>query len=154
MLKIPTGLTNMKWVFVRGLPLLVICLASTSIGCSTLSRQSLPQLGLPLPVAQLAGPPIPIGTLSEPDQNSRISVQGQVQQRAPLATGWLYLVEDDSGSIWVRSSEAAPPLGNWVRLEGQLQYRQILVDGTDQGEHYLEEQSRKLIEAETEATES
>lgn len=148
MLKIPTGLINMKWAFVRGLPLLVICVASTTAGCSTLSPESLPQLGLPLPVAQLTGPPTPIGTLSEPDQSSQVSVQGQVQQRAPLATGWLYLVEDDSGSIWVRSSEAAPPLGGWVRLEGQLQYRQILVDGSDQGEHYLEEQNRKLVEDE------
>lgn len=132
----------------------MLCLASVSVGWGALSRQSLPQLGLPLSVTQLAGPPTAIGTLSEQGQNATVLVQGQVRQRAPLATGWLYRVEDESGSIWVRSGEVAPPLEAWVRLEGQLQYRQILVDGIDQGEHYLEEQHRRPVKPEAEPTES
>jgi hypothetical protein len=143
MRKILTGLTDLKWPLLRGL--LALCLASASLGCGALSRP-LPQLGMP-PVAQLTGPPTAIGALSEQGQRSTVLVQGQVQQRAPLATGWLYRLEDESGSIWVQSSEVAPPLETWVRLEGQLQYRQILVDGVDQGEHYLEEQHRQPAEA-------
>ena len=139
---------------IRRWPLALLMLLSiASIGCGALSQQSLPQ-GLSLPIAQLAGPPTAIGTLSQPGQNQRVTVQGQVKQRAPLTAGWLYRLEDESGSIWVRSQAVAPPLDSWIRLEGQLQYRQILVDGNDQGEHYLEEQSRRPVETESEDVES
>jgi hypothetical protein len=142
----------MNWVFVRSLAWAVLCFVT--VGCSTLSRQSLPQLGLPLPVVQLTGPPTAIGSLAEQGQNSTVLVQGEVRQRAPLTTGWLYRVEDDSGTIWVLTTETAPPLETAVRLEGRLQYRQILVEGQDQGEYYLEEQRRTIIEPETTATDS
>lgn len=126
-----------------------LLLAVGLMGCqgAGLTSDRLPSLGLPLPLAQLQGPPVGLDTLPQNPLGQPLTVEGTVTQVAPLGGGGVYQVEDATGTAWMRTENALQEIGAIVRVQGQLQYQSILVVGRDRGEHYLQEQQRTLVAA-------
>jgi hypothetical protein len=124
-----------------------LLLAAGLISCQGVGITSdrLPSLGLPLPLAQLQGPPVGLDTLPQTPVGQTLAVEGTVTQAAPLGGGGVYQVQDATGTAWIRTEDELPQIGTVVRVQGQLQYQSILVGGRDRGEHYLQEQQRTVV---------
>lgn len=125
-------------------------LAVFLLGCSnsqapTASDKST-GLHLPSVIGQLNAPALTLQELSSERLNKTVQVEGTVLQQAPLLEGSLYQIEDATGQAWILSPQAPPELGTAVQVRGVIQYEQILVEGIDIGEFYLQEKSRDLIE--------
>lgn len=85
----------------------------------------------------------PIETLMAERAADTVVVTGMVTQRAALLEGWLYQVQDSTGSLWILTdraqSVAGPTVGAQVKVEGVLRYEPIVVGEIDAGDVYLEE---------------
>lgn len=86
-------------------------------------------------------PVTPIADVSQ-NQPSPVYLEGTVEQQLPLVGQGLYELVDESGAIWVLSSEAPPAVGTTLAIRATLQYEQILLQGQDIGQHYAEELER------------
>ena len=84
----------------------------------------------------------PLGTLSQEQLGNEVTVEGVVGDRAPLLDGGAYLLQDESGEIWVISEEEVPEAGQSLRVQGTLEQREIVINQQDYGELYLQEQQR------------
>ncbi|WP_155834600.1 hypothetical protein [Leptolyngbya sp. PCC 6406] len=126
-----------------------LLLIPTLLACGGwgLSTEALPPLNLPLPIAQLQEPPLAVEALAQQSIGSLVTIQGQVTHVAPFSVGGLYQLTDDTGSVWVLTTETPPDLETMIRLQGQVQYEQILVEGRDRGERYLQERDRIIRSA-------
>lgn len=87
----------------------------------------------------------PIAELSERQPEAVVDLQGTVSDRAPLVEGGVYLLEDETGEIWVLSRESLPESGVTLQVNGVLRDREILINATDYGEVYLEERDRQVV---------
>ncbi|MEL6881144.1 MAG: hypothetical protein AAFY33_11900 [Cyanobacteria bacterium J06643_4] len=86
----------------------------------------------------------PIETLMAERAADTVVVTGVVTQRAALLEGWLYQVQDSTGSLWIlsdrtQSAAVGPTVGAQVKVEGILRYEPIVVGEIDAGDVYLEE---------------
>jgi len=118
-----------------------------AIGCSSVAN--LPgseSTGghLPSGLAQMVRPTIAIQSLTADQTRETVHIKGTVAQQAPLLTGGLYQVQDDSGTIWVLSAEAAPAVTATVNVVGTVEVEAIAVEGIDISDVYLRETSRTL----------
>ena len=116
------------------------------LGCSAVGETSSPlfELNMPQPIARLISRTTPIEavhTQSAPSDHP-VYLRGRVQQSIPLLNGWIYQLQDDTGSIWVVTQTAAPIVGEEILIKGFANYEPILVAGEDLGEHYIEEQEQ------------
>ena len=84
----------------------------------------------------------PLERLSEESLGSEVTVEGVVGDRAPLLDGGAYLLQDETGNIWVISDDGVPEAGESLRVQGTLEQREILINQQDYGERYLQEQQR------------
>mgnify|MGYP005845566451 CR=1 FL=1 len=84
----------------------------------------------------------PIERLSEEALGSEMTVEGVVGDRAPLLDAGAYLLQDETGEIWVISDDGVPEAGESLRVQGTLEQREILINQQDYGERYLQEQQR------------
>ncbi|MBE9158141.1 hypothetical protein IQ265_15080 [Nodosilinea sp. LEGE 06152] len=86
----------------------------------------------------------PITPIAEVSQNqpSTVYLAGTVERQLPLVSQGLYELVDESGAIWVISSEAPPAVGTAIAIRATIQYKQILLQGQDIGQHYAEELER------------
>ncbi|GAB4464253.1 MAG: hypothetical protein OHK0037_18040 [Elainellaceae cyanobacterium] len=66
-----------------------------------------------------------------------VRVSGVVGDRAPLVDALLYELQDNTGSIWVLSSNVTVQTGEQRTVRGRLMFESIIVDGDQQGEVYL-----------------
>jgi uncharacterized protein YdeI (BOF family) len=123
---------------------LVSCLSSLG-GCSSLIEEATAPSGasLSLPANPARAVPKTVQALKQdqPETGASVVLEGQILQRVPLLEGWLYELEDSTGRIWVLTGSSEPIVGESARVEGVLNYEQILVDGMDMGEYYLQERS-------------
>ncbi len=71
-----------------------------------------------------------------------VCVAGIVGDRAPIVNGQLYQLKDPSGSIWIVSSDTSLQPGQSVKMKGTLQFQSIVIEGVEQGEVYIEQQTR------------
>lgn len=121
-------------------------LAIVVCGCSQAAKVTAPQestgLHLPSGIAQLVRPTVAIQTLTSEQNNATIQIKGTVVRQAPLLAGGLYQLQDESGTVWVRSAEAAPPEAATVSVVGTVQVAAIAVEGIDISDVYLREISR------------
>ena len=86
-------------------------------------------------------PITPIADVSR-DQPSPIYLAGTVERQLPLVGQGLYELVDESGGIWVVSSEAPPAVGTPLTIRAEIQYEQILLQGQDIGQYYAQELER------------
>ncbi|MEL6157952.1 MAG: hypothetical protein AAGJ95_13875 [Cyanobacteria bacterium J06554_11] len=82
---------------------------------------------------------VPIASLAADRAQETVAVSGEVAQRVAVLDGWLYQVQDETGSLWVVTNQSEPVMGAAVTVEGTLRYESIVVEGIDAGEVYLEE---------------
>ncbi len=96
-----------------------------------------------LPAVRLSGQPaVAIDSLMSDRVDETVVITGTVSRRVPLLEGWLYQMQDDTGSLWVLTSQpAAPEVGESATVEGRVRYETIAVEAIDASEVYLEEQS-------------
>lgn len=126
----------------------VIALTILLLGCG--SSKGVSQ-ETPAQITQLTGPTTPLDNLSQTSVNTTVDIVGKVKKHAPLLDSWLYQITDDTTEIWIMSTETPPEIGVSVRIRGVIQYEQILIDGTDIGEHYLQEASRAILDSPNDA---
>lgn len=118
------------------------------MGCggAGVSNPNFPTLGSVLPLPMVQTPITAVATLLEESPSQQISAQGQVTQVAPLLSGGLYELTDETGSLWVMTTEVLPPLDSTLRVQGQLQQESIPVEGVEFGGVYLVESDRWAVE--------
>ncbi|MBE7380338.1 MAG: hypothetical protein F6J95_002870 [Leptolyngbya sp. SIO1E4] len=137
----------MMWIAGRtGVMGLAVLLMSCNNPQAASPQRALPRVHVPHAIAQLGQPTTALQDLSQASVNTTIYVEGAVQQHAPLLDSWLYQITDDTGDIWIMTSETPPAVGEAVKIQGVVRYEPILIGGNDQGEYYLQETSRSVVE--------
>lgn len=107
-------------------------------GVYSCSSVDLGALGLQLP-----GSVKPIQELqSDPDLNSLVYLRGRVGDRIPLIEAQIYQLQDDTGSIWVLTTDPLIESGATVAVQGRVRFESIPLAGQELGEIYIEEQER------------
>ncbi|MGB3790233.1 MAG: hypothetical protein WA949_19650 [Phormidesmis sp.] len=134
------SLPRLKW----GLALVALILASCTVAETSPSAPSSSEVPLPpvsSPSFRLPGQSTAINSLSAERAEDKVSISGSVTQRVALLDGWLYQIQDDSGSLWVLTNRSEPAVGEIATVSGIVKYEAIAVDAIDASEVYLEEQS-------------
>ena len=117
---------------------LSIGLIVLSTACQAPSSSTVPTLSLPKAT-------VTIDSLRQPQQVERsVPLTGSVTQRLAILNGWLYQLDDGTGQVWVLTQQTAPAVGEQVYVNGILQYEPIVINGSDLGDYYLEEEQRQL----------
>lgn len=113
---------------VRKLLLLLLLFGLT--GCSIVAAQ----VGIPWTssIAQIR---------SNPPINWSVYLQGTVSDTASMINQQLYQLKDNSGEIWVLTKTAVRQ-NDSVRIRGTVRFESISINTQEQGEIYIEEQSR------------
>ena len=119
------------------------CTASEeSLTAASKADQESTAPGVQLPTVRLARQPVvSIDSLQVDQAGETVAIAGRVAQRSPLLEGWLYQVQDETGSLWVVTRTSVPEVGQPAIVEGTVQHEAIVVDGIDSSELYLEEQA-------------
>lgn len=127
-----------------GAVLLMLLLASCTVAETSPSAPSNAEVPLPpvsLPSLRLPGQSTAINSLSADRAEEKVSISGNVTKRVATLGGWLYQLEDSTGSLWVKTSQSDPIVGDMATVSGIIRYEAIVVGEIDAGEVYLEEQS-------------
>lgn len=123
----------------------LILVLAPSLGCSLLAQpqDSSPTLESP-PAFTVQQPQetASIDAITREQAGQVIYLQGTVQQQAPLLTGQLYLLQDATGQIWVKTEQALPEVGDRIVIEGKVIHQAIALPGQEAGELYIEEISQ------------
>jgi hypothetical protein len=138
----------MPWVLGCTLLALGACAASDVSGTSPSAQVPTANEGAPnlqdsarSPAIRLANRNVvSIGSLTAEQADETVTISGTVAQRVPLLKGWLYQVNDDSGSLWVSNERSSPEVGETATVEGVVRYEPIVVGEIDAGEVYLQEE--------------
>jgi hypothetical protein len=72
-----------------------------------------------------------------------VYLNGQVGDRVPLVNGMIYQLQDNTGSIWILTTNTMLQSGQTVSVEGQVYYQSIPLAGQEQGDFYIQEQKRQ-----------
>ena len=129
----------------------IICLSRllvlvSILGCSAVGESGSPlsELNMPRPIARLVSKITPIEEIHNQSAplDHPVYLRGRVRQSIPLLNGWIYQLQDDTGSIWVVTQISAPTAGEEILIKGLAHYESVLVEGEDLGEHYIEEQEQ------------
>ncbi len=137
-------LTKSVLGFRWGLVLVALVLGSCAVAETSPSAPSSSEVPLPpvsLPSFRLPSQLSAINSLSASQAEDKVSISGSVTQRVALLDGWLYQMQDDSGSLWVLTNRSEPTVGETATVSGIVRYEAIAVGEIDASEVYLEEQS-------------
>ncbi|MBE9144141.1 hypothetical protein [Planktothrix mougeotii] len=77
---------------------------------------------------------------------AKVYLRGKVQSHAPFLGAGAYQLQDNTGSIWVFTTQPLPPLNQDLLIQGKVEYKSILLKdmkGKDIGEVYLKEIKRE-----------
>ena len=140
--------------FALGLKRALVLLALLLGGCAVAetSSPSVPsRLDVPLPSVSLPGLRMPgqsaaISSISRDRAGDNVSISGRVTQRVAILEGWIYQINDDTGSLWVLAGRSDPIVGDIATVSGVIRHEAIMVDPIDASEVYLEEQSYRVSE--------
>jgi hypothetical protein len=110
-------------------------------GPSTSSNAEAPLPTVNLPSLRLPGQSTAIDSLSADQAEKKVSISGNVTERVATLDGWLYRLQDSTGSLWVVTNQSDPVVGEMATVSGVVKYEAIVVDEIDAGEIYLQEQS-------------
>ncbi|MDJ0704277.1 MAG: hypothetical protein QNJ46_13410 [Leptolyngbyaceae cyanobacterium MO_188.B28] len=129
---------------IRFSSLLIIVNVLVGCGGTGETRSPLLHLNMPQPIARLIHKVTPIEAVHTQSSASLrpVYLRGRVKQRIPLLNGWIYQLQDNTGSIWVMTPTPAPKVGEEILIKGLIHYEAIPVAGEDLGEHYIEEQEQ------------
>ncbi|VXD22586.1 hypothetical protein [Planktothrix paucivesiculata] len=77
---------------------------------------------------------------------AKVYLRGKVKSHAPFLGAGAYQLQDDTGSIWVFTTQPLPPLGQELLIQGKVEYKSLLIKemkGKDIGDVYLKEIKRE-----------
>ena len=77
---------------------------------------------------------------------AKVYLRGKVESHAPFLGAGAYQLQDNTGSIWVFTTQPLPPLNQDLLIQGKVEYKTILLKdmkGKDIGEVYLKEIERE-----------
>jgi hypothetical protein len=111
-------------------PLALLSLVVTSLfGCNQFSP-----LGLAMPEVT------PIAELKYPPKGSpTVKIKGKVADRAPFLESGAYLLQDGTGTVWVRTLQTPPAEGKELFIEGKVEYQSIPLQQQELGGLYVKE---------------
>ena len=137
-------LARTRWIAVAGGCFSVAIAGSILGGCAVAEPETeRPAAETPvrLPTIRLSSrPAVPVNSVTENQLDKTVTVSGEITQKAAMLDGWLYQLQDESGSVWVLG-QTEPDLGDLATVEGAVRYEAIVVGEVDAGEFYLEEES-------------
>lgn len=82
----------------------------------------------------------PIVELNDTQQpDVLVYVEGTVRDRAPLLNQTAYELEDDTGKIWVVTSDSSPESGQRVAIQAKIKSKSIVLNQIQSEEVYLQE---------------
>lgn len=112
-----------------------------------LSGWGMVALGAGLVVGVMRSPaeqPVAIQSiLDSPVLDTSVYLEGTVGDRVPLVDAQVYQLQDETGTIWVLTSEPEIPTGEAIEIQGIVRF---LGDGDPQAQSellYIEEQERR-----------
>lgn len=76
---------------------------------------------------------------------AKVYLQGTVANRAQFLGAGAYQLEDETGAMWIFTTEPLPTIGEEMLVRGQVNYEQITVENTpglDIGDFYIKELER------------
>lgn len=121
----------------------VLLLVGGLIGCSALA-----ELGIAVPY--LGDPPvISVNDLTDKKRGAIVYIKGIVKGYAPFLNSGAYQVQDQTGTIWIRTEGKPPPSGKEVVIKGKLDYQSIAVGNQEVGEFYVVELEQLELTAQT-----
>ncbi|HIK07079.1 MAG TPA: hypothetical protein IGS40_20705 [Trichormus sp. M33_DOE_039] len=74
------------------------------------------------------------------DKLGTVYVQGEVERKVPLLQRRAYLINDNTGKIWIVTNQHNVQEGESLVIKGKLIYQSIPIANQEFGEVYLEEQ--------------
>lgn len=100
----------------------------------------------PSGVSVFGSPNVPLTNIGDlpqkQDADSQVYLKGQVNSQAPFVGSSAYELRDQTGKIWVLTTQTLPNQGDEVIVKGKVQYRSIPLAGKELGEVYLQEQEQ------------
>jgi len=82
----------------------------------------------------------PIAALQgQSETDTVVSVQGTVRDRAPLLKQTAYQLQDDTGEIWVITSDSAPESGQTVTIQAKIKSKSFVLHQQRSQELYLQQ---------------
>ncbi|MBE9168044.1 hypothetical protein IQ238_11110 [Pleurocapsales cyanobacterium LEGE 06147] len=79
----------------------------------------------------------PISAIEQKKDGARVYLQGKVTHKAPFLGSGAYQLKDDSGSVWIVTTDTIPPVGEAVVIKGTVQYQSLPLAEQDWGEFYI-----------------
>ena len=126
---------NFRLVSWKILPLSIVTILVLGgiSGCQALIADSLVALGK----EELAT--TSIGKLQKKKSGRIIYVSGKVIHRSPFLGSAAYQLQDDTGSLWVFTSQPLPAEGEEVFIKGKIQRKSLPIEQKELGGLYLVE---------------
>lgn len=82
----------------------------------------------------------PVGELNtDPGGPESVYVQGTVRDRAPLLNQTAYLLQDNTGQIWVLTNNSPPESGQTLTIQAKIKLKSIVLQQQLSEEVYLQE---------------
>lgn len=82
----------------------------------------------------------PVGDLNtDPRGPESVYVQGTVRDRAPLLNQTAYLLQDNTGQIWVLTNNSPPESGQTLTIQAKIKLKSIVLQQQLSEEVYLQE---------------
>jgi hypothetical protein len=126
---------------------LLLILFSGSWGCETIT-QSTTQLQRRLRTTRIAN------LQHKRKIGAKVYVKGTIENHAPFIGAAAYQLQDATGSVWVFTTDALPPIGEEILIRGKVEYESITleeINPIDIGDVYLKELERIEIEKDEDA---
>lgn len=109
-------------------------MGTTLVGCSNVAQTGL-MGGLNVPVT-------PINTLKNTPNPQAVYLKGKVTHQASFGGSGAYELTDNTGKIWVFTTEVLPQVGDEMTVKGIVQYQSIPIQGQEMGDVYLKQESQ------------
>ena len=82
---------------------------------------------------------ISIENITEKKLGKIVQISGKVTELAPLIRSAGYRLQDDTGSVWIITSNSLPILETEITVQGRVQIQDIMIEDENLTEFYLVE---------------
>ncbi|MFY7802593.1 MAG: hypothetical protein ACOVQ7_04120 [Limnoraphis robusta] len=129
-------ITTTQPKFVQVSPtVMLLCLTPLLFGCNQLATST----------AKLSLNVTPIEKLEKRKAEAKVYIKGTVESHAPFVGAAAYQLQDNTGEVWVFTTERLPELGQEILVRGKVSYESITLKELpeqDIGGVYLKELER------------
>lgn len=77
--------------------------------------------------------------------NSTVKLEGRVIDRVPLLDAAVYQLQDETGKIWILTTQSSLKPGERLLVKGKVRFESIPIAGQERGEAYIEEHNREVV---------